>query len=193
MVRIGLVGFGAIGSVVARALVARTHGLASSSAVLDSILVRTARATRPEGLGEDVLITADRDAFFARPFDVLVECAGQQSVRDMGEQALASGRSIIVTSIGVFTNDAFYKKLGDCAAANGTKLYLASGAMPALDWTGSTAGPGTGRSPWFVQFDFKKPKVLARQDSAEDFCRLNARRCTAMDWIFILAYCFAIP
>ncbi len=27
----------------------------------------------------------------------------------------------------------------------------------------------------------------------EDFCRLKARRCTAMDWIFILAYCFAIP
>ena len=36
-------------------------------------------------------------------------------------------------------------------------------------------------------------KELARHDSAEDFCRLKARRCTAMDWIFILAYCFAIP
>ena len=33
----------------------------------------------------------------------------------------------------------------------------------------------------------------ARHDSAEDFCRLKARRYTAMDWIFILAYCFAIP
>ena len=33
---------------------------------------------------------------------------------------------------------------------------------------------------------------FARQDSAEDFCRLKARRCTAMDRIFIPAYCFAI-
>ena len=32
----------------------------------------------------------------------------------------------------------------------------------------------------------------ARHDSAEDFCRLKARRCTTMDRIFILAYCFAI-
>ena len=32
----------------------------------------------------------------------------------------------------------------------------------------------------------------ARRDSAEDFCRLKARRCTAMTWIFIPAYCFAI-
>ena len=33
----------------------------------------------------------------------------------------------------------------------------------------------------------------ARRDSAEDFCRLKARRCKAMAWIFIPAYCFAIP
>ena len=34
---------------------------------------------------------------------------------------------------------------------------------------------------------------FARHESAEDFCRLKARRCTAMDWIFIPAYSFAIP
>ena len=31
----------------------------------------------------------------------------------------------------------------------------------------------------------------ARRDSAEDLSRLKARRCTAMDWVFIPAYCFA--
>jgi len=30
----------------------------------------------------------------------------------------------------------------------------------------------------------------ARHDSAEEFCRLNARLCTAMAWIFIPAHCF---
>ena len=33
----------------------------------------------------------------------------------------------------------------------------------------------------------------ACQDSAEDFSRLNALLCTAMGWILIPAYCFAIP
>ena len=33
----------------------------------------------------------------------------------------------------------------------------------------------------------------ARHDSADDFSRLNALLFTAMDWIFIPAYCFAIP
>ena len=34
--------------------------------------------------------------------------------------------------------------------------------------------------------------IEARHDSAEDLCRLKARRCTGMDRIFIPAYCFAI-
>ena len=33
----------------------------------------------------------------------------------------------------------------------------------------------------------------ARRDSAEDFSRLNALLFTAMAWIFIPAYCFAVP
>ena len=33
----------------------------------------------------------------------------------------------------------------------------------------------------------------ARQDSAEDFSRLDALLFTAMAWIFIPAYCFALP
>ena len=45
--------------------------------------------------------------------------------------------------------------------------------------------------------DFTKQFVMdyffARRDSAEDFCRLKAPRCTAVAWIFIPAYCFAIP
>ena len=35
--------------------------------------------------------------------------------------------------------------------------------------------------------------IPARQDSAEDFSRLNALLCTATDWIFIPAYCSALP
>ena len=34
---------------------------------------------------------------------------------------------------------------------------------------------------------------MARRDSAEHFSRLGALLFTAVDWIFILAYCFAIP
>ena len=36
-------------------------------------------------------------------------------------------------------------------------------------------------------------KFDARRDSAEDFSRLNALLFTAVAWIFIPAYCFAVP
>ena len=38
----------------------------------------------------------------------------------------------------------------------------------------------------------KTARLCARQGSTEDFSRLKARRCTAMAWVFIPAYCFAI-
>ena len=47
------------------------------------------------------------------------------------------------------------------------------------------------------RFDPKQEEILfarnkARHDSAEDFTRLKAPCCTAMDWMLIPAYCFAI-
>ena len=44
--------------------------------------------------------------------------------------------------------------------------------------------------PWYG-YDF--PCAPARQDSAEHFSRLNALLFTAMAWMFIPAYCFALP
>ena len=45
----------------------------------------------------------------------------------------------------------------------------------------------------FRQGDVGDAFYIARHDSAEDFSRMYARRCTATDRIFIPAYCFAIP
>ena len=44
-----------------------------------------------------------------------------------------------------------------------------------------------------VAFHFEDAAYQARRDSAEHISRLKARRWTAMDWVFIPAYCFAIP
>ena len=55
------------------------------------------------------------------------------------------------------------------------------GALPALHVGGKRAT--------LARFPNANP---ARHGSAEAFSRLKARRCTAMDRIFIPAYCFAI-
>ena len=137
--RIGLLGYGAIGSVVARALVQRSHGLASCPATLAAVLVRS--TPRPADLPDDVLFTTDAEAFFAAAnrVDVVVECAGQGAVRAYGERALGGGQNLLVTSIGAFTDDALFARLGAVARAAGSRLLLASGAMPAVDWVSASA------------------------------------------------------
>lgn len=84
--------------------------------------------------------------------------------------------------------------LGDYIHARGLKygLYESSGThscqglMGSLgyEWVDAQTFAGWGAD--FLKYD-------ARHDSAVDFCRLKAPWCTAMDWIFISAHCFAIP
>ena len=59
---------------------------------------------------------------------------------------------------------------------------------PSVD--GASNGGGGHPGPMFLRLAWH---CSARRDSAEDFSRLKARRCTAMAWILIPAYCFAIP
>ena len=55
-----------------------------------------------------------------------------------------------------------------------------------------TVAPGY--EPVRAQFERHFAEELeACHDSEEDFCRLDALLCTATAWIFIPAYCFAIP
>ena len=136
--KIALIGCGAIGSVVAEALLNSTHGLRADRAQLVAVLVHTPRAALPPP--SEYVLTHDAEVFFATPFDVCVEVAGQSAVRAHAERVLRSGRPFLCTSIGALTDDALLTTLTDAALAGGTQLQLASGAMAALDWMGSSAG-----------------------------------------------------
>ena len=71
-------------------------------------------------------------------------------------------------------------------------------------WSGLAQEIFTDADNFGVQFPRNLPLVakalllcavilIARHDSAEHFCVMLALRCTAVDWIFITAYCFALP
>ena len=85
---------------------------------------------------------------------------------------------------------------GKCGHANVIKWYFAQDSLKRLSPNGShghfcgwSVSPCAGNNGYFCWYG----PHGARHDSAEDFCRLKARRCTAMNRIFIPAYCFAIP
>lgn len=138
--RVGLIGHGAIGKVVADALLGSTHGLSKGRIELVAVLVRKPRENASTVVGDnDILLTTDPAAFFGVPFDVCVECAGQTAVRSHAVPCLSSGRHFLCTSIGALTDDKLLHNVQQAAIQGKSQFQLASGAMPAIDWMSASA------------------------------------------------------
>lgn len=69
----------------------------------------------------------------AGPIDLLVECAGHQALRQHAEDALSRGIDLLMVSNGALADDGFAATLEHSAAAGGSTIMLASGAIGALD------------------------------------------------------------
>lgn len=118
MRRVGLIGHGAIGSVVAAEL--RSGSVAGCE--LAGVLVRSPRAGVPMPVdGIDELV--DRS-------DLVVEAAGHAAVALHGRRVLASGTDLLVVSVGALI-DADLRIAPD-AAPGGGRLLLSAGAIGGL-------------------------------------------------------------
>jgi len=122
--RVGLIGLGAIGGEV---LAAADRG-DIPGVDLAAVLVRRPRPGIPRRL-----LTSDPEAFFAEPFDAVLECAGHQAVRDHGERVLAGGSDLLVTSAGALTDPALFDRLQRAAEAGRVRLVVPSAGIGALD------------------------------------------------------------
>ncbi len=116
MLRVGLMGCGAIGSVVARELSAGAVDGAGLTAVLDPIVEHP--------LGVD-----DRDSLLSLS-DVVVEAAGHAALRDNGVAVRESGTDLLVVSIGALADDDLETRL---RWAGGGRLFLCTGAIGGFD------------------------------------------------------------
>jgi len=123
MFRLGLIGLGAIGREVAKAI---DGGLLPGVAI-EAILVRR---PRPDA---DPAVMNDPERFFGRRFDAVVEGAGHQAVRDHGEHVLRNGADFLVTSVGALADDEFRTRLLEAARRSGKRLILPSAGIGALD------------------------------------------------------------
>jgi aspartate dehydrogenase len=140
--RVGLIGYGAIGRPVAEAI---SQGKAGN-ARLAAVLVRDVNrhwgdmpfSTSPP----PVTFTADADAFFDCDFDLLVEAAGHEAVRRYARPGLEKGADVLIVSVGAFADDELYRELCGLAGERGRRLLLASGALPAVDWMSAAALAG---------------------------------------------------
>jgi aspartate dehydrogenase len=120
--RIGLIGLGAIGRIVAGAVDSGKAGDWRIDAVLTRSLPRPARAGH----------VADPAAFFPVPVDLYIECAGPAALASLGEEALRRA-DVWSVSGAALADTALSKKLEAVGRASGHRLRLVSGAIGGLD------------------------------------------------------------
>ena len=147
MLRVGIIGFGAIGQALHRAIAAGRAGAAACPAVL----VRRERPAMGSAMGAP--LTADPQRFFAQGFDAVLECAGHAAVREHGAAALRAGADLLVTSVGALTDAALYARLEAAARESGRRLVIPSAGIGALDILGAAAVGGLERVTVTVRKD----------------------------------------
>ena len=116
MLRVGLIGCGAIGSVVARELSQGAVEGAELTAVFDLIVDHPLRVD-------------NRDSLLSQS-DVVVEAAGHGALREHGVAVRESGIDLLVVSIGALADEDLEAEL---KKAEGGRLFLCTGAIGGFD------------------------------------------------------------
>ncbi len=179
--RVGVVGLGAIGRPVCRAIDAGLPGL-----ILAGASARNRDAgeaflaslkSRPPFLDLDALVAAS---------DLVVEASGQAHLREIAPKALGAGRDLAVLSCGGLLGREDWVAL---AESTGARILVPSGAIAGLDGVkGAAVGPitsvtmetrkppqGLAGAPWIVQqkidLDAIREETLIFEGPATEACR----------------------
>ena len=137
MKRVGVIGYGAIARTLLDILV--KQGCVPADQV--SILVRPGREAAAQASAMDILSGNTRsivcyssiDEFLSSVPDCVVECAGHTAVAAYVEPCLATGKDVIVASVGALADEKLFARLRSVAGSSGAQLTLPSGAIGGID------------------------------------------------------------
>jgi|TARA_B100000315_G_scaffold252344_1_gene288932 aspartate dehydrogenase len=189
LVRVGLIGCGAIGSTLAKAIDSGEVNNADLVAVFDLIgdqandLVGKLKK-KPKKYHEFNSFLRNSDA------EIIVEAASQEAAIIYSEKVIASGMDILIMSAGALLDKEFLSRIKETAKKNNKKVLVPSGAIGGLDAVKAAKYEGLERvvltirkkpesfkdSPHFKSTvkshsDLDKPKVLF-QGCANDAVKL---------------------
>ena len=114
--RVGLIGFGAIGQRLARGLLAHPQRVTLSGVLVQDL--SEAQAAAQDDLAQlRPLLSDSRDAWLEAAPDLVVECAGHTAVDAHAEAVLGAGCDLLLVSVGALTDDALFDRLRAAATA----------------------------------------------------------------------------
>lgn len=119
--RVAVIGDGSIGSIVSAELTAGTV----DGAQLCAVVVRTPRTV------EDTLVEYTTSiAEAVEVSDIVIECAGQDAVRDHAVDIVEAGRDLIITSVGALVDMGLRRRLYEAGPG---RVVITNGAVGGLD------------------------------------------------------------
>jgi len=124
MIRIGLLGCGNIGHIIAR----HAEGF-TIPAVFDTLPDRAREIAGICG-GKDY---SDFSEFLESDIDIVVEAASVNAVRAHAQDILSRSKDLVIMSVGALADPAFKEGLVAVARKNRRKIYIPSGAIFGLD------------------------------------------------------------
>lgn len=139
MLRVGILGGGAIGGTVARAL----RASATHRCVLTGVVTRRSRTTVDDLIGSS---------------DVVVEAAGHQALETYGPHIVGSGVDILVVSVGALVDEGLTARMKPSV---GGRLMISSGAIGGLELLKAAALQGSLEG---VSLESTKPPDILVQD-----------------------------
>ncbi len=126
--KIGLVGCGAIGSEIARAIdsgrisadlvAVCDHNPETAKSLIDRLEKKPLKARLEE------LVNLS---------DVVVEAASQRAVPAIARATLARGKNLMIMSVGALMDGDFFQEVQELASKNCSRIFLPSGAIAGLD------------------------------------------------------------
>ena len=131
----------------------------------DALLARAG-----SGLAAKVAVHTDLDSFLADDPSMVAECAGHGAVRAYGQAVLASGRDLILISVGSLSDDVLFQDLERAAASAGSRLILPPGAIGGIDVLAAARLSGLTE----VNYTGRKPPHAWRGTDAERLVSLDA-------------------
>jgi aspartate dehydrogenase len=150
MVRIGLIGFGAIGARLAE----QWSGQFGEHGALAALLVRPSQISLArKAVSHAAHVTDDSIAFFNRDLDVVVEAAGHAAVAEYGCQTLDRGRDFCLLSVGALANEQLSNRLQSAAKRGRGRVVIPAGALAGFDGLQSLSADGLVR----VKYTSTKP------------------------------------
>lgn len=137
--RLALVGFGGLGSVVAE------HLRRDAGITFAAVVGRPRQREAIHALFGGVPLVGDATELLAHKPELVIECASHDAFREYAEPVLEAGVHLVAVSVGVLADARYRERVLAAAARGGASLQIPAGAIGAIDVVAAARHAGLSR------------------------------------------------